>query len=328
MQNKIPQRRPATIALLPTLFTLGNGVCGFGSLTLAAHEIDPAKADERVFFAGLLVFAAMAFDLLDGLVARLIRQTSRFGAQLDSLCDAVSFGLAPAFLVLKSTYFYHHRFLWGICVLYVVCVLIRLARYNSEVGEESPHDSFSGLPSPAAAGMIASFAVSTPSMTQLAQGGATDWMQRVGYWLGVASDVTLPVMTVVVALLMVSRVRYPHFNQFLTGRAQLHRVVQIVFAIVAACAVHELALPVIFLVFVIGSPIRAAWTRTVERGPTRGRVNRPGRRIVAWRPRRLPSGRSPIRSWRSQTATRPAARSLEPDPGNRDDISQDPNPRK
>ncbi len=328
MHSGIPRRRPATIALLPTLLTLGNGVCGFGSLTLAAHEIDPANADERVFFAGLLVFAAMAFDLLDGLVARLIKQTSRFGAQLDSLCDAVSFGLAPAFLVLKSTYFYHHRFLWGICVLYLACVLIRLARYNSEVSEESPHDSFSGLPSPAAAGMIASFAVSTPSMTQMAQGSASDWMQRVGYWLGVVSDVTLPVMTVVVALLMVSRVRYPHFNQFLTGRAQLHRVVQIVFAIVTACLVHELALPVIFLVFVIGSPIRAAWTRTVDRRPPRVPIQRPKRRFAAWRPRRIATGRSPIRSWRSKTAMRPAPRSFGQDLGNRDDSSQDPDPRK
>ena len=119
MNSKGPRRAPATIALLPTLLTLGNGVCGFGSLTLAAHEIDPSKADERLFFAGMLIFAAMGFDLFDGLVARLIKQTSRFGAQLDSLCDAVSFGLAPAFLVLKSTYFYHPRFLWVICVLYV-----------------------------------------------------------------------------------------------------------------------------------------------------------------------------------------------------------------
>ena len=293
---------------------------------MAAQAIDPSKADQKIFFAGLLIFAAMAFDLLDGLVARLIRQTSRFGAQLDSLCDAVSFGLAPAFLVLKSTYFYHPRFLWVICLLYLLCALIRLARFNSEIGEESPHDSFSGLPTPAAAGMIASFAVSTPELTQMAEASASQWAQRLGYWLGVGSDISLPVMTVVVALLMVSRVRYPHFNQFLTGRGQLHHLVQMVCAIVAAVAVHELALPVIFLAFVIGSPIRATWTRAVVRDPPGGPPRQPPRRMRNWRFGRIPPGQGPIRSWRSKARSHPVPRPPEDDPGDPNDISSTPIP--
>lgn len=322
-----PRKTPATVALLPTLLTLANGVCGFGSLTLAAHEIDPSKADERVFFAGLLVFAAMAFDLSDGLVARLIRQTSRFGGQLDSLCDAVSFGLAPAFLVLKSTYFYHHRFLWGICVLYVICVLIRLARYNSEMGEENPNHFFSGLPSPAAAGMIASFAVTTPRLTRMAEVSSSEWARQLGHWLGVVADISLPVMTVVVALLMVSRVRYPHFNQYLKGRGQLHHLVQIVFAIVAAIAVHELALPLIFLAFVIGSPIRAAWTRTVAGPSTPGAARRPVRRLADWRFRRAPR-RLPAQTWRSKPPARPVTRPADEARGTQNDAAQDAGPRE
>ena len=207
-------------------------------------------------------------------------------------------------------------------------MLIRLARYNSEIGEENPTRFFSGLPSPAAAGMIASFAVSTPSLTQMAQASTSEWAQRLGYWLGVGSDISLPAMTVVVALLMVSRVRYPHINQFLTGRGQLHQLVQIVVAIVVACAVHELALPLIFLGFVIGSPIRATWVRTIVRERPSGAAVRPKRRLADWRLRRLPPGRLAVRSWRSKSKARAVARPLEEDAKKRDGFHNDQGPRK
>ena len=162
----------------------------------------------------------------------------------------------------------------------------------------------------------------------MAEASTSQWAQRLGYWLGVGSDISLPVMTVVVALLMVSRVRYPHFNQFLTGRGQLHHLVQMVCAIVAAVAVHELALPLIFLAFVIGSPIRATWTRAVVRDRPVGKPGQPAGRLRNWRFGRIPPGQGPIRSWRPKVRVRPIRRPLEDDPGDPHDISSDPIPRK
>jgi CDP-diacylglycerol--serine O-phosphatidyltransferase len=98
-----------TISALPTLFTLGNLVCGFYAIVVAARIDKPEELPTQVVSsdlgnimqAAILIFAAMLFDALDGHVARLARTSSDFGAQLDSLCDLVSFGVAPAFLLVK-----------------------------------------------------------------------------------------------------------------------------------------------------------------------------------------------------------------------------------
>ena len=91
-------------AVFPTLLTLGNAACGFSAITFAA-KVGPDPAGEHdLFLSAVFIFLAMLFDMLDGSVARWAKQTSEFGAQLDSLCDAISFGVAPAFLMLKIEY--------------------------------------------------------------------------------------------------------------------------------------------------------------------------------------------------------------------------------
>ena len=129
-------------AVFPTLLTLGNAACGFGAITFAA-KVGPDPAGEHdLFLSAVLIFLAMLFDMLDGSVARWAKQTSEFGAQLDSLCDAVSFGVAPAFLMLRvihsmeSTadasgialgvheqplFTYWSRLLWVIGALFALC---------------------------------------------------------------------------------------------------------------------------------------------------------------------------------------------------------------
>src|SRR5262249_35897720 len=91
------------IAIIPTLLTLGNGVCGFAAILCASRIPAGASvgADPNFALAGWLIIAAMLFDGLDGYVARLSRTASKFGGELDSLCDAISFGVAPAFLLLR-----------------------------------------------------------------------------------------------------------------------------------------------------------------------------------------------------------------------------------
>jgi CDP-diacylglycerol--serine O-phosphatidyltransferase len=217
---------------------------------------------------------------------------------LDSLCDVVSFGVAPAFLVLSLSGSYDIGVLLAISLIYLICVVVRLARFNCEIEETDPHHFFSGLPTPAAAGLIASFAVSMPGLRRLTDANL-EITRRLGDWLLTAVDIGLPLFTVTVSLLLVSRIRYPHVNQWFRGRRQLHHLVQMTVALVAAILVREFALPLILFCFVLASPVRAGWTKAVEhhdrsrprrrprrRGESLARPTHPRRfRVLKWRNR-------------------------------------------
>jgi CDP-diacylglycerol--serine O-phosphatidyltransferase len=258
-------RRRRMVAIIPSLLTLGNAVCGFGCITYAAKVGPEMATPNDLYFAALLIFAAMVFDALDGPVARFARQTSAFGAHLDSLSDAISFGVAPAFLMLKfSPVLFHPRLLWVIAVLYMLCAVMRLARFNVAQDDEPAHEYFRGLPSPAAAGMVASLVVIAPGLERFTAPEMKESAQRMGELLVTTTSTALPIVTLIVACLMVSRIRYPHvFNQFFRGRHTYRQFVKLIFALVIVFAIHELAIPVILFYFVISSPLRAAWTRFV-----------------------------------------------------------------
>lgn len=260
---KLRTPRPAVFApLLPTMLTLGNAVCGLGSITYAAHAAPGADGNTALFYAGLLIFGGMVFDMLDGMAARWARQSSQFGAQLDSLCDVITFGVAPAFILLQISDAYHDRLLWVIAALFMVCVVLRLARFNVETPADDSHAWFSGLPSPAAAATVASFAIVAPNASSLML------PETARYWIPSEASVisvirnALPLIALVLAGLMVSRIRYPHvINQMLRGRRTFHQLAQTVFVIAAVIALGELAAPLILCIFVAGSPLRALWHR-------------------------------------------------------------------
>ncbi|REJ95018.1 MAG: CDP-diacylglycerol--serine O-phosphatidyltransferase [Planctomycetota bacterium] len=279
---------PRLIAVLPTMLTLANGACGFGAITFAAKlgptEVTgagPVEAVQASFIAASLIFLAMLFDMLDGSVARLMKQTSELGAQLDSLCDAVSFGVAPAFLMLQVVSKelveyggipYWPRLLWTIAVLYAMCAILRLARFNVETDEDDSHGQFSGLPSPAAAGAIAAFPFAMPTVVELIappNGAilprAAEWIiPSVREWIIPGIRTALPLITAAVAALMVSRIPYAHFfAQLFSGQRTKRHVIQLVFLIAAIFWVHELAVPLIFCWFAFAAPVRAAWTELV-----------------------------------------------------------------
>jgi CDP-diacylglycerol--serine O-phosphatidyltransferase len=211
---------------------LGNLVSGFFAIVVASRVTRPEIPDfaegdvTNCMYAGWLIFLAMIFDALDGYVARLSKSASGFGAQLDSLADLVTFGVAPAILLVKISpafTYVHREAIWVIAATFAVCAALRLARFNVETDETDDHLNFSGLPSPAAAASIASFAILfntllkednfLPYPAQLALG-----LQRV-----------LPFYALGVALLMVSRVRYPHLvNQFFRGRRSFNHIVGVV----------------------------------------------------------------------------------------------------
>jgi CDP-diacylglycerol--serine O-phosphatidyltransferase len=131
--------------ILPNLFTTFNLFCGFYSII--------ATLQGSFFKASIAIIVAGLFDALDGRIARLTRTTSLFGSEYDSLCDLVSFGVAPALLVHQWALGSFGRYGWLAAFLYVATTALRLARFNTSDSHESLH-YFTGLPCPAAAYMI------------------------------------------------------------------------------------------------------------------------------------------------------------------------------
>jgi CDP-diacylglycerol--serine O-phosphatidyltransferase len=261
------------IAIIPTLLTLGNGVCGFAAITFASKigMPDSSPASDAHFFAvsGWLIVAAMLFDSLDGYVARLSRSASKFGGELDSLCDAISFGVAPAFLLLRlgpgwEPRPFLHQVLGGISALYMVCAVLRLARFNVDnTPDPASHRRFRGLPSPGAAGCLASLAILRGELpAKLSQHWADfnpDTLQRlIESWA--------PLGGLLVALLMVSRIPYPHVTkQVLRGRRHFSHLIQVILLVFIILLARELALLLIFWVYALALPARYFVLRQVRR---------------------------------------------------------------
>lgn len=186
------------VYLLPNLFTTGALFCGFYAV-VAAMRGDFETAPVAILFA-------LIFDGLDGRVARLTNTQSKFGAEYDSLADMVSFGVAPALVVFSWALGDLGKVGWSVVFIYVACVALRLARFNTHVGVGDPN-FFTGLASPAAACIM----------------GCTVWVCQDQGWVGegipteVAALVTF--MTAIVAILMVANVPYHSFKGFdLHGR--------------------------------------------------------------------------------------------------------------
>ena len=133
---------------LPNIFTGLNLACGFGSLILSQHG--------DFFHAAIFVILGATFDLVDGKIARVMGAESIFGEQFDSMSDLVSFGMAPAFLIYNHSLISLGRVGGVVAFLYVLCVALRLARFNANI-EKVNSNFFQGLPSPGAAMAIVGY---------------------------------------------------------------------------------------------------------------------------------------------------------------------------
>lgn len=130
---------------LPCMFTLASSFCGFYAIIAAINS--------EFKTAAIAILVAAVFDGLDGRVARMTGTTSKFGVELDSLCDMISFGVAPGVVAFLWALNPYGRYGWLAAFLYVAMTALRLARFNSQdVGSKSKN--FVGLPCPAAAAMI------------------------------------------------------------------------------------------------------------------------------------------------------------------------------
>ena len=180
------------VVVVPSAFTLGNLFFGVWAI-VSAYNRNFIWAAWFVVFAGVL-------DLLDGRLARLSKTGSRFGAELDSLVDAISFGVAPAMIMYFLEFAWAGKFAWLLCYFYVVAVVVRLARFNVMHDLQEKPGWFTGMPSPSA-GML--LAVYYPF-------SQTDWYQTSLAYLNLQKQ-GLAVLMVLLSLLLVSTVKYPRF---------------------------------------------------------------------------------------------------------------------
>ncbi len=263
-------RRRRRLAVIPSLFTLANAVCGFAAIVqIATLRFDPAGRailnPENLVHAAWLILLAIIFDGLDGRIARFTKSAGDFGGELDSLCDAVTFGVAPGLLVamvnakaISAPFFAKLSWLFGLA--FACGAILRLARFNVENSpEDEAHDTFKGLPSPAAAGTIATLALFQGFLRgdrEIIAGISAATRAAVAD----AISVTLPFLALALGYLMVSTVRYVHLpNRYLRGRKSIRKIARIVFlAIVVGAIVPEIALALGFLAYALSGPIATA----------------------------------------------------------------------
>ncbi len=255
-----------SVPVLPSLVTLGNLFFGFLAMAKCADAVilqgaQPVLTEQALQLfeiAAMLVFLAMLFDALDGAVARLTNQTTAFGAQLDSLADVVTFGVAPAFIakILIDFYArpevgwlpYHPKLYWASAAVFVLCAAMRLARYNVEISDDDDHSEFVGLPTPAAAAVICSMVAFFASRIDRRAISARVLPAEIYETMITAMPATL----VVVGLLMVSRFPFPHMvATLIRGRHSFPFLATLVVLLFAAAIEWQFALVVLSLLYVL-----------------------------------------------------------------------------
>lgn len=171
---------------LPNLVTLANLLCG----TVAIIAMISMQSGEALRIAFILMASAAVFDFLDGFVARITKQYSQIGVQLDSLADMVSFGVLPTIIAMKIFYLTGGQGVWSaILLLVVICAALRLARFNVSDDQKT---EFKGLPTPACALLIASAGF---IVARMPQGVFAPYIQ----WIVLGAGVTLALLMVLPA---------------------------------------------------------------------------------------------------------------------------------
>ncbi len=236
-----------TISILPSILTICNFSCGVLSIILCMESLflkynkTGDISDLYYKYACMLIFGGMIFDMLDGRVARMTHSESKFGAELDSLADVCTFGIAPA-IVLSTLWISTVRMenkWWSLAllagVIYAICGVLRLAIYNLNASTTAKN-FFSGLPSPAAAGSIVSTILFSKS-----------------YCLGIWSDLysnylantflnfygkdkvaiyLISIYTIIIGLLMVSPFRFIHAPNILLGKTNKYWLLLIMILVI------------------------------------------------------------------------------------------------
>ena len=273
VRERLHERTVGSASVVPTMLTLANLICGFAAIHYATRPL----AETVVFgwtsitVGGTLVFLGMFFDAVDGSVARLTRSTSDLGAQLDSLADIVTFGVAPAFLMLglvdhyyradggapafvgPNTDSFYGKAVWSIAALYVCGAGLRLARFNSETASPDTEDhlDFRGLPTPGAAGAVASLIVLQQHLLH------TNDLAGDSVTFARLAALFIPFVALLCAIGMVSNMRYPHVvNRYLRGGRDFGSIVRIALPVIAAVWFLQETLAAACTLYALWTPAR------------------------------------------------------------------------
>lgn len=224
--EKAAQKQPHKgVYLLPNLFTTAALFSGFYSIIAAMNG--------NFTHAAVAIFISMILDGLDGRVARLTRTQSAFGAEYDSLADMVSFGLAPALVAFTWALAPLGKVGWIAAFIYAVGAALRLARFNTMIGIEDKR-YFTGLPSPAAAAIVA----------------GVIWAANDSDVSGSSLAVVMTLLVPVVGLLMVSNVKYRSFKDLnIKGRVPFVVLLIAVLALVIAALEPAIVLMALFCLY-------------------------------------------------------------------------------
>jgi len=227
------------------MFTLASLFFGFYSMIASINK------DFKI--AAIAILVAAIFDGLDGRVARMTRSTSQFGVELDSLCDMVSFGVAPALLAYLWALHPYGRYGWLAAFLYVAMTSLRLARFNSQDTKSDSKD-FVGLPCPAAAAMIVTSVLFS-------------------YYLGITGEVKhilLLLLVYLLSYLMVSTHKYLSFKKPAAGKLKTFQILVVLLLLFILIASEpDIMLFAICLLYIASGPGLAIYTRIrrIKKGP-------------------------------------------------------------
>ncbi|WP_219702226.1 CDP-diacylglycerol--serine O-phosphatidyltransferase [Marinomonas lutimaris] len=225
------------VYLLPNLFTTAALFSGFYSIIAAMNE--------NFTHAAVAIFISMIFDGLDGRVARLTHTQSAFGAEYDSLADMVSFGIAPALVVFTWSLAPLGKIGWIAAFIYAVGAALRLARFNTMLGVEEKR-YFTGLPSPAAAALVA----------------GVIWAANDKGVSGESVATLMALLVPIAGLLMVSNVKYRSFKDLnLKGRVPFVVLLIAVLVLVLVALEPALVLMSVFCLYGLWGPLGIVFKR-------------------------------------------------------------------
>ena len=258
------KKAKAGIYLLPNLITAGS--LFFGLLSLK-YSIDGRLHEnmELFVYAAYAILAAAVCDALDGSVARLTHTQSSFGVQLDSLCDLVSFGVAPAILIYNFALHDFTRLGFCVCFIYVACGALRLARFNVQTSLGKASGNFTGIPIPMAAAPVA--------ICVMAQAELSSWTikDKMGWEVSLAHAMTSPdvrnisllVILFLLALGMVSTFEYYSHKSLRLPRKRPFRVFALVVILCALFFTLQfiVSIALLLLVYCIHGPFLWIFTR-------------------------------------------------------------------
>lgn len=234
------------IYILPNLMTLTSMFLGFYSII--------ASLESQYELAAWTIMAAAVFDVLDGWVARITHTTTRFGIEIDSLSDVISFGVAPGVLVYTWTLSSFGRIGWLGAFFLVACAALRLARFNVQMGSvEKKH--FSGLPTPASAMTIATTVLSYDDLIGIFESVGLPRLAA-----AVNSDYWILTLTFILAGLMVSNITYHSLKEANLKERRPFGILVFIALFLAVVAYHPaLVLFIVSLVYVISGIAEALY---------------------------------------------------------------------